>query len=341
MAERFGRIIIPRYGGPEVLEIGDAELREPRAGEVRVKMLAAGVSWVESMLRHGAYPDQPKPPLTPGYDVVGIVDRGGEGTSRFKAGDTVAALMALGSHAEYVYVAEEELVPVPAGLDPGEAVCLVLNYVTAYQMLHRVARLQGGQRILVHSAAGGVGTALVELASLAGLESYGTASHGKLDLVSRLGAHAIDYRSEDFVAAVHALAADGVDAAFDAIGGTNWLRSSRCLARGGVLVAFGAQGALAGGVRHRGTELAGFASGALLYLLQAINRRRFTFYSITAERRRHADWFVADLTALFQLLAAGKIHPIVARRFPWRDARAANELLESGTVQGKIVLTAG
>jgi hypothetical protein len=120
MAERYGKIIIPRYGGPEVLEIGYAELREPRAGEVRVKMLAAGVSWVESMLGHGAYPGQPKPPLTPGYDLVGIVDRGGEGTTRFKAGDTVAALMALGTHAEYVYVAEEELVPVPAGLDPGE-----------------------------------------------------------------------------------------------------------------------------------------------------------------------------------------------------------------------------
>ena len=261
--------------------------------------------------------------------------------SRFKAGDTVAALMALGTHAEYVYMAEEELVPVPAGLDPGEAVCLVLNYVTAYQMLHRIARLQGGQRILVHSAAGGVGTALVELASLAGLECYGTASHGKLGLVSRLGAHAIDYRSEDFVAAVHALAANGVDAAFDAIGGANWLRSHRCLARGGLLVAFGAQGALAGGVRHRGTEVANFAAGALLYLLQAITRRRFTFYSITAERRRHPDWFIADLTALFQLLAAGKIQPIVAQRFPWRDARTANELLESGTVQGKIVLTAG
>src|SRR5262249_5985933 len=137
---------------------------------------------------------------------------------------------------------EEELVPIPAGVDPAEAVCLVLNYVTAYQMLHRVSGLQSGHRALVHSAAGGVGTALLELAGLARVTVFATASAAQHDRIARLGGRPIDYRSVDFVQAVReATAGAGVDAVFDAVGGRHWLRSARSLRRGGTLVAFGSQ----------------------------------------------------------------------------------------------------
>jgi NADPH:quinone reductase-like Zn-dependent oxidoreductase len=332
---RYSRIVISRLGGPEVLEVVEDELRDAREGEVRVKVLAAGVSWVERMMRHGSYPGQPKPPFTPGYDVVGVVDQRGPGASRFAEGDRVAALTIHGGYAEYVYLREEELVPVPAEVDPAEAVCLVLNYVTAYQMLHRTAQLASGQSALVHSAAGGVGTAFLELARLAGVTTYATASAAKHEIVTRLGGHPIDYRQEDFVRAVRDLTRGaGVDAVFDAVGGRHWLRSGRCLRAGGQLVAYGSQHEVG---QNRFSALAEDAASALLVLLWP--GRRFRFYAITSLKRDHPDWFREDLTALFDLLAQGKIRPVIMDRIPWREARRAQEILDQGAVQGKLVLT--
>jgi NADPH:quinone reductase-like Zn-dependent oxidoreductase len=336
MAMQYQKIVISRYGGPEVLEVVSEELREAQPGEVRVRVLAAGVSWVEYMLRHGTYPHQPKPPLTPGYDVVGVVDQNGAGATRFKEGQMVAALTCLGGYSQYVYLPEAELVAVPAGVDPAAAVCLVLNYVTAYQMLHREVRVERGGRLLVHSAAGGVGTAALDLGRLAGLEMLGTASPAKLQLVEKLGARAIDYQREDFVARVSELPRGGVDLVLDSIGGSHWLRSRRCLRRGGTLIAYGSQGSLAGGRRSVARTLEDYAVGALLMALPL--GRRFAFYSITAMKARHPDWFQEDLSELFRLLAAGQIQPVIAQRLPWTEARRANELLEQGAVQGKLVL---
>jgi NADPH:quinone reductase-like Zn-dependent oxidoreductase len=334
---RYRRVVITRYGAPDVLEIVEDDLRDARPGEVRVKVLAAGVSWADYMMRQGVYPGQPRAPLTPGYDVVGVVDQNGPGASRYPLRQRVAALAIYGGHSEYVFVPEEELVPVPDELDPAEAVCLVLNYVTAYQMLHRVLKLLSGRRLLVHSAAGGVGTALLQLGKLIGLQMFGTASQSKLALVEKLGARPIDYRSEDFVAWIRHLTGDGVDLVCDSIGGAHWLRSYRCLRAGGTLVAFGSQAALVKGRKDLVKTLATFVVAALLYVRPG--SRRFAFYSITTMRRRHPDWFREDLVTLFQMFRDKKIQPIVAERLPWTEARRANELLERGAVQGKIVLT--
>lgn len=332
---RYGHIVISRFGGPEVLDVVEDELRDAREGEVRVKVLAAGVSWVERMMRRGSYPGQPKPPFTPGYDVVGVVDQRGPGATRFAEGDRVAALTIHGGYSEYIYLREEELVPVPATVDPAEAVCLVLNYVTTYQMLHRTAGLASGQRALVHSAAGGVGTALLELVRLAGITAYATASAAKHDLVTRLGGHPIDYRKEDFVRAVRDLTGGaGVDAVFDAVGGRHWLRSGRCLRPGGQLVAYGSQHEIG---QSRLAAVAEDAASALLVVLWP--GRRFRFYSITSMKRDHPEWFREDLIALFALLAEGKIQPVITARIPWREARRAQEILDQGGVQGKLVLT--
>src|SRR5215471_2905288 len=186
------RIVVTHYGGPEELRVLEEECPEPKAGEVRVKVLTAGVSLPDVMMREGIHPETPRLPFTPGWDLVGVVDRVGDGVSGIEPGQVVAALPIFGAYAEFVCLPQRELVPVPSGVDAAEAVSLVLNYITAYQMLHRSAKVRAGQRVLVHGASGGVGSALLQLGCLEGLEMYGTCSSRASAVVSDLGATPID-----------------------------------------------------------------------------------------------------------------------------------------------------
>src|SRR5215468_2811245 len=170
------RIIVTHYGGPDALQVVEEECPEPKVGEIRVKVLAAGVSLPDVLAREGVHPETPRVPFTPGWDLVGIVDLLGEGVTGFELRQTVAAMPIHGCYAQYVCVPHRKLVPVPAGLDAAEAVAVVLNYVTAYQMLHRSAEARPGQSMLIHGASGGVGSAMLQLAKLAGVEMYGTCS---------------------------------------------------------------------------------------------------------------------------------------------------------------------
>src|SRR5919112_674183 len=242
------QVLLTKKGGPEVLEVVEREVPEPGPGEARVKVLATGVAFADVMMRHGLYPGVPEFPFTPGYDLVGEVEDLGPGVSAVAVGQRVAALTQIGAHAQYVSLPAEELVRVPADVDAAEAASLPLNYVTAHQMLFRVARVRPGERILVHGAAGGVGTALLQLGGLQGLEMYGTASAGKHDLVSGLGATPIDYKAEDFVERVRALTGDGMDAVFDHIGGVHVARSFATLHRGPRLLPYGLSSGLVSGV---------------------------------------------------------------------------------------------
>ena len=203
------RIIVTHYGGPDALRVVEEECPEPKDGEVRVRVLAAGVSLPDLMMREGVHPETPRLPFTPGWDLIGVVDRLGTGTSGIEPGQIVAALPISGAYAEFVCLPQRELIPVPPGLDAAEAVSLVLNYVTAYQMLHRSAKVRPGQRVLIHGAAGGVGSALLQLGRLAGLEMYGTCSSRGASAVSDLGGIPIDYQHQDFVKEIHRLTARG------------------------------------------------------------------------------------------------------------------------------------
>src|SRR6266496_2436260 len=260
---RHTRIIVTRYGGPDALQVVEEECPEPKRGEVRVKVLAAGVSLPDLLMREGVHPETPALPFTPGWDFVGVVDRLGpglgHGVSGIEPGQTVAALPISGAYAQFVCLPQRELVPVPSGLDPAEAVSLVLNYVTAYQMLHRSARVRPGERALIHGAAGGVGTALLQLGRLAELEMYGTCSSRSAPAVSVLGGIPIDYHDQDFVKEIHRLTSDGVDVVFDPIGGTHLWHSRKALRSGGRVVGYGLRSSLRGeglasgrpGRRHR------------------------------------------------------------------------------------------
>ena len=342
---RHIRIIVTRYGGPDVLQVLEEESSEPKDGEVRVRVLAAGVSMPDIMAREGVHPETPRVPYTPGWDLVGEVDRLGDGVSGIQPGQIVAALPIHGAYAEFVCLPQRELVPVPSGLDTAEAVSLVLNYVTAYQMMHRSAKVKPGQRVLIHGASGGVGTALLQLARLAGLEMYGTCSARGATAVSDLGAVPIDYRNQDYVKEIRRLTSDGVDAVFDPIGGAHLWHSREALRPGGRVVGYGNTTSLRGeglspGRTGRRNRLHGIPIYALYiaggWLLPG--RKRVVPYSIQTLKRLRPALFRQDLIALLDLLQRKKIKPLIAQRFPLAEARHAQELLEKGGVTGKIVL---
>jgi NADPH:quinone reductase-like Zn-dependent oxidoreductase len=342
---KHARIIVTHYGGPDALRVVEEERPEPKDGEARVRVLAAGVSLPDLMMREGIHPETPPVPFTPGWDLVGVVDRLGDGISGIELGQIVAALPISGAYAEFVCLPQCELVPVPSGLDPAEAVSLILNYVTAYQMLHRSAKVRPGQRVLIHAAAGGVGSALLQLGRLAGLEMYGTCSSRKAAAVSDLGGIPIDYQHFDFVTEIDRLTSAGVDVVFDGIGGTHIWRSRKALRSGGRVVAYGLTASLLearlasgrSGRRHRFRGIAIFA----LYIAGGWllpRRKRVVPYSIQWLKRLRPALFRQDLIALFDLLQQRKIKPLIAQRFPLAEARRAHEVLGKGGVIGKIVL---
>ena len=345
---KYTRIVVKHYGGPEALQVVEEECPEPRRGGVRVRVLAAGVSLPDLMMREGIHPETPCVPFTPGWDLVGVVDRIGDGVSGVELGQTVASLPITGAYAEFVCLPVRELIPVPSGVDPSEAVSLILNYVTAYQMLHRSARVKPEQSVLIHGAAGGVGSALLQLGRLAGLEMYGTCSSRGASTVSELGGIPIDYRQQDFVKEIRRLTTDGVDAVFDGIGGTHIWRSRKSLRSGGRVVAYGLTSSLRGGRlasgrsggRHRFRAIAIFglfvAGGWVLP-----DQRRVVPYSIQWFKRLKPGLFRKDLTTLLEFLREKRIKPLVASRIPLAEARRAQELLGKGGVTGKIVLIPG
>ncbi len=342
------RVVVERFGGPEVLRVVDEDDPRPGEGEIRVRVLAAGVSFTDSQIRAGTYLGGPKPPFTPGYELVGVVEELGPGCSRLHKGDRVGALTVWGADAERVCVPEKYAVEVPEDLDAAEVVSLIFPYMTAYQMLHRTARVMPGETVLVHGAAGRVGTAALELGAVAGLRMIGTASARDRAAVERLGAVFIDYRNEDFLARARELTGgEGVDVVLDGIGGMVALRSFRALRRGDVitgdpggrLITMGRYDTIAHGRRNWRAVFEWYvATGITTLWGLASTRRRVSGYRIQVLRIPHQDWFRDDLLVLLDLLRAGKVNPVVAERLPFTEARHAHELLESSASKGKLVL---
>ena len=287
---------------------------------MRVKVLAAGVSYADILMRKGVHPESwnlGRTPFTPGWDVVGVVDKLGDKVSTWQTGQMVASLPIVGGYSEFIVMESNELVSVPPGLDPADAVSLVLNYITAYQILHRCAHIKPGEIILINGgAAGGVGTALLQLGKLANLKKmYGTASYGKHDTVSDLGGIPIDYKSVDLVQEIIKLISDddkgesGVDTVFDGIGGKSFKSSYEILRSGGRLVAYG------------GTPTNDLGDWLMMFTMNVVpNKRKFILYSIQTLKRLKQDWFHEDLTLLFNLLEQGRIKPIVAAKMPLNEA---------------------
>lgn len=320
-------VVVTQRGGPENLQVVVSDLRPPLAGEVRIKVLAVPVCLPDVQVRYGQSPYPQKIPFVPGYSVIGEVESTGTGV--FTAiGSRVAALTVIGGYTEYMLLKEKDLIPVPDGLDPAEAAALILNYLVAYQILHRSARIKAGAKVLIIGASGGIGTAFLQLGKLAGLKMYGLASGSKHSVVKAYGAVPIDYRTQDFVEVVCQAEPDGLDAVFDGVGGDTLMRALSVLRPGGTYVGYGNPLSL----------------GSLLHLLWNMirlnllpSRKKVKLYgtSFSIFNRRP---FLEDWAALFKLLEEGKIKPVIMKKFPLMEAMQANALLESGQVIGNLVL---
>lgn len=328
-------IVMPREGGPGVLETHRREIPIPDAEQVVVRVEAAGVAFSEVQMLKGRYFGQPKFPFVPGYDLVGTVEEVGEAVDEEYIGTRVAALTETGAWADRVAVHAGSVAPVPASLDPADAVAAVTNGVTAWQMLHRAARVRPGQTVLVHGASGGVGTLLVQLARLAGAEVIGTASARKHDYVRALGAEPVDYK-DDVPSRVRGISPGGVDAVFDHVGGPGLVDSYKMLRRGGTLVTYGSASTLDTSTGHWIKPYLPIFARVLRWGATP-DGKRATFYYV----KRWPKFFREDLSTVLSLLEGGEIEAHAATRMPLEKASEALGFLASGRASGKVVLVPG
>jgi NADPH:quinone reductase-like Zn-dependent oxidoreductase len=337
MTEPRNRVVqLRHFGGPEALAVVDAPLPTAGRGEVRVRVLASSIEYTDVVIRRHLYAQTMarRPPFVMGYDVVGEIDLLGAGVSGFALGERVADMTVLGSNATYCTLRADRLARVPARADPAEAAAVILSWTTAYQLLHRAARVERGQRVLVHGAAGAVGQALLVLGAMAGVALWGTARGAHAPLIRALGATPIDYQREDFTRAVRG----GFDVVFDGIGQDGYSRSLAALAPGGLVCVYGYTAGV-GPQHHLATILAWLTRQYVRYLVTWRPRGRYLrMYSINAMRARHPAWFREDLEVLFGLLASGAIRPRVAERIPFDAVAEAHRRLEAGGLDGRLVL---
>jgi NADPH:quinone reductase len=323
--------MITRPGGPDVLQTVELPVAEPRPGELRVAVRASGVGATDLTMLAGGYMFAPKIPFVGGYEIAGVVEAIGADVAGFRIGQRVAALTVYGGFAERLIRGAEHFVPIPDEVSDVEAVAMILNYVTAWQMIYRVANVRAGQTALVTGAGGGVGTALLQLLQLAGVKTYGAASAKKHGLIAGLRATPLDYRLGPVDRLIRPREPAGVDFVFDAIGGANIGPCLRATRHGGMVIGYGfmaVDGALA--------KARMFWD---LFVGARLRGRRATFYGITLRYRKDPKPFHEDLPKILALVAHQKISPIIAATFPLGEAKRAIELLATGTVEGKIVLT--
>jgi NADPH:quinone reductase-like Zn-dependent oxidoreductase len=335
---------IRKHGGPEMLEVRETPDPEPRAGEVRVRVRACGLNFAEVMARQGLYPDAPKPPCVVGYEGSGVVDMLGAGVSGPAVGSRVIYLSMFGGHADVVCVPEEQVTVMPDAMSFEHGAALPVTYLTAYHMLFEIARLRGGEHVLVHMAAGGVGTAVLQLCkTVPGVVTYGTASAAKHDFVRGHGCHhPIDYRTQDYVAEIKRLTGGkGVDLVLDALGGPDWGKGYRLLKPAGLLIAFGLANANKGDKRRLVHVVGQLLRSPLFRPMQLMSDNRAVAGVNMAHLWHETALLRREIDALMELYRRGAIQPHIGGSFSFERAAEAHGELEHGRNVGKILLTPG
>lgn len=334
----MNQYVVHAVGGPEAIRREEVPTPEPAPGEVRVRVRAVALAYGDLMRRRGFVPVPA--PFVLGHDCVGTVDAVGEGVDAPRVGDPVIGIPLMGAYADFVCFPAYKTVVIPPDcrkLDPAALAALPIGYVAAMKMLHRVAEVREGERILVHASAGGVGTAILDLARVAGVEAYGTASSAKLAVVAELGATAIDYRAADFATQARRLAPAGFDAVFDPVGGfEHWERSWSLLRPGGRLVCYGFLGPSEQGSAGGAQRAFADAHEAVAKLAARDPERKVLWSQMDANNR--FDEIAEDLRRLLDLLVQGRISPRIADRVPMAEVARAHARFERGDVVGKIVL---
>jgi NADPH:quinone reductase-like Zn-dependent oxidoreductase len=324
------KVLITEYGDESKLAVVVGNLPDPTAGEVQLTVEYSVVAGADVNMRRGIYPLQKKAPLTPGYSVVGKVRLNGKGCSKFKVGDRVACLTKYEGQAELINLPERFLVTVPDGADPKAAVALVLDWVTAYQMLYRSAHVQSGQKIFVHGLSGAVGGALLRLATIQGAKIFGTASPGKHDELRKLGAVPFDYSNKQWITTMQELG--GVDAVFDPLGFESFDESYSILKKGGILVAYGMNLAALTKTPQRSTLP--FVLKLLAKNLLFWSGKRTTFYGLN----RRSKNFTPDLELLLDWLVSGKISVPIKATFTLDEIQKAHREYANSTGIGSIII---
>jgi NADPH:quinone reductase-like Zn-dependent oxidoreductase len=332
---------ITKPGGPDVLEVRETPDPEPAAGEVRVRVRAAGLNFAEVMARQGLYPDAPKPPCVVGYEVAGEVDRLGAGVTGFTEGQRVLALVRFGGHADLVCAPAGQVLPMPDGMSFEQGAAIPVNYITAYHMLFRVANVRPGERVLIHMAAGGVGIAVLQLCrTVDGLVTFGTASASKHDVLREEGCtHPIDYRTADYAAEVRKLTdGEGVDVVLDALGGRDWKRGLGLLRPVGRLVAFGFANLSGTGGRNL-PRMARQLAGIPLLTPVGLMDRNHTISGVNIGHLwKQAAMLREELDALLGLWTDGAIAPRIDATVPFDEAADAHRRISERRNVGKVVL---
>ncbi len=327
---KIKKVVITEFGDESKLAVVEDDIPEPGSGEVQIAVEYSVVAGSDVNMRRGTYPFQKKPPLTPGYSVVGKVRLNGKGCTKFQVGDRVACLSKYEGQAEVVNLPERFLIRVPEGADPKLAVALVLDWVTAYQMLHRAAHVKPGQRIFVHGLSGAVGQALLALGKIQGAEVFGTASPGKQEQLRQQGAVPFDYSNKNWISAMKGVG--GVDAVFDPLGFESFDESYSILRKGGILVGYG-------------MNLRGFTKAPQRPVLPVILKlfaknllfwsgKRTTFFGV----RRTSKDFAPDLELLFAWLKSGKISVPVKATFKLEQVQEAHREYAIGKGVGSIII---
>jgi NADPH:quinone reductase len=318
-------IRIYETGGPEVMRLEEIETPTPKEGEILVKVAAAGINYADLAQRAGAYLTPTRTPMTPGVEVAGTIARLGPGVNSPAEGTRVVAVCE-GGYSEYAIAQASMVIPIPPGLDFEHAAALPVQGVTAYQLLRESAHIQPGESVLVHAAAGGVGTLAVQLAKLMGAGTViGTASNAdKLDLVRRLGADvAINYAEQDWVEQVkNATGGKGVDIILEMVGGQIAEQSLQCLAPFGRMVVYGAASG----------QITQFSGIQLMYKNQAI-----IGYWLASQLRR-PERIAQAVMDLMQYLVGGKLEIVVGQTFPLAQVADAHRAIAERKTKGKVVL---
>ena len=331
MAATYRAVMLKKAGGAPVLQCVELPIEQPGAGQLRVRVHAAGVGSPELIMLAGKYAYAPRRPFVPGYEIAGVVDALGAGVTGFEVGHRVAALTLNGGYGELLVSEAAHFLPIPDEVSDVEAAAVILNYVTAWQIIHRIANVQAGQSALVTGAAGGLGTAVLQLLRLAGVKTYGAAAAHRQCAVRKFGATPIDCRAGPIDRLTCAFEPHGVDYVFDAMGGANIGQCIRATRRGGTIVGTGFLGATG--------RLAALALFVSLFVRARLSGRHGAFYGISTLYRKGPKFVHEDLPKIFALVADKRIEPLVAQTYPLLDAKRAIELLATGAVEGKIVLT--
>ena len=334
-------VTILKPGSPDVLELREYPTPTPGAAEVRVAVRAAGLNFAEVAARQGLYPDAPPTPCVVGYEVAGEVAAVGPEVDDLAVGDRVLALTRFGGHAEEVVVHTDQVLRMPDQMSFAEGAAIPVNYLTAHHMLFHIGRTHPGSKVLLHMAAGGVGTAVLQLLStIENVTVFGTASAGKHDYLRELGCdHPIDYRTQDYSDEVQRLTdGRGVDLVLDPLGGKDWRRGWRLLAPAGRLVAYGFANMISGPKRNVlrvGAQLLGVP---LITPLGSMEENRTLQGVNMGHLWNETEMLRYQLERLVALYEDGVVRPHVHAEVPFDRVAEAHRMLESGANRGKVVL---